>query len=143
MTWVYIRDLDMQAIRYGEWKWTWSAQDAWLGPKQELAIPAVYNLYMDPFESYDMTFNGAAPKVLGFIGTSQGRWSGQDGGWTMAMAGKVMGDVVESFKKYPNIPTVPSGATLGADIPEFARPTFLPGKEPSTPAGIKNWKLPP
>jgi arylsulfatase A-like enzyme len=143
MTWVYIRDLDMQAIRYGEWKWTWTAQDAWLGPKQDLGIPALYNLYMDPFESYDMTFNGAAPKILGFIGTSQGRWAGQDGGWTMAMAGKVMQDIVESFKKYPNIPTVPSGATLGADIPEFARPTFLPGKEPATPEGIKTWKLPP
>ena len=143
MTWVYIRDLDMQAIRYGEWKWTWTASDAWLGPKLDLAMPAVYNLYMDPWESYDMIFNGAAPKELGFIGTSLGRWSGQDGAWTMALAGKVMTDIVETFKKYPNIPTVPSGATLGADIPEFARPTFLPGKEPSTPEGIKSWKLPP
>jgi hypothetical protein len=61
----------------------------------------------------------------------------------MAMAGKVMSDVIETFTKYPNIPTVPSGASLGADIPEFTRPTFLPGKEPPTSDAVKNWKLPP
>jgi arylsulfatase len=143
MTWVYMRGLDLQAVRYGEWKWSWSAQDAWLGPKLDMGLPAVYNLYMDPGEQYDMAFNGAAPKVQNQIGASPGRWSGQDGGWTMALAGKVMSDVIESFKKYPNVPTIPGGASLGSDIPEFVRPTILPGKEPETNPAIKNMKLEP
>jgi arylsulfatase len=31
MTWAYMRGLELQAIRYGEWKWNWSSQDAILG----------------------------------------------------------------------------------------------------------------
>jgi arylsulfatase len=142
-TWVYMRGLDLQAIRYNAWKWTWSAQDAWLGPKMNTGLPALYNLEMDPSEQYDMIFNGAAPRIQGQISTSPGRWSGQDGGWTMAMAGKVMDDVIETFKKYPNIPTVPAGASLGSDIPEFVAPTILPGKEPPLNPAIKNMTLPP
>ena len=35
-------------------------KDTWLGPKQDLGgIGSIYNLTMDPFEKYDMTFNGA------------------------------------------------------------------------------------
>lgn len=142
-TWVYMRGLELQAIRYNEWKWTWSAQDAWLGPKMDLGLPAIYNLNMDPGEQFDMTFNGAAPKVQNQIGTSAGRWSGQDGAWTMAMAGKVMDDVIESFKKFPNLPTIPAGASLGSDIPEFVPPTILPGKPSELNPAIKNMKLPP
>jgi hypothetical protein len=42
------------------WKYLWTAKDTWLGPTQNLgAIGACYNLTMDPFEKYDMTFNGA------------------------------------------------------------------------------------
>ena len=142
-TWVYMRGLDLQAIRYNEWKWNWSSQDAWLGPKLTNGLPSLFNLNMDPGEEFDMVFNGAAPRVAGQISTSAGRWSGQDGGWTMAMAGKVMDDVIESFKKYPNIPTIPAGASLGADIPEFVAPTILPGKESPLNPAIKNMKLPP
>jgi hypothetical protein len=54
-----------------------------------------------------------------------------------------MDEVVESFKKYPNIETIPGGASIGSDIPEFVRPTILPGKPAEPPAGIKTWKLPP
>ncbi|MGB2649213.1 MAG: hypothetical protein WBC86_16665, partial [Pseudolabrys sp.] len=44
------------------WKYMWTAKDTWLGSEQPLGgIGAVYNLTMDPFEKYDMTFNGAAP----------------------------------------------------------------------------------
>ena len=42
------------------WKYLWTAKDTWLGPEQNLgAIGSAYNLTMDPFEKYDMTFNGA------------------------------------------------------------------------------------
>ena len=139
-----MRGLELQAVRYGEWKWTWTAQDAWLGPKMDMVYPAIYNLHMDPSEQYDMMFNGASPKVASQIGSSAGRWSGQDGAWTLALATKVMDDVIETFKKYPNLPTIPGGASIGSEIPEFVRPNLLPGKEPqpANPA-IKNMKLPP
>jgi arylsulfatase A-like enzyme len=42
------------------WKYLYTAKDTWLGPQQNLgAIGATYNLTMDPYEKYDMTFNGA------------------------------------------------------------------------------------
>ena len=42
------------------WKYLYTAKDTWLGPTQNLgAIGSTYNLTMDPFEKYDMTFNGA------------------------------------------------------------------------------------
>jgi len=41
------------------WKYLWTAKDTWLGPEQPLgSIGAGYNLTMDPFEKYDMIFNG-------------------------------------------------------------------------------------
>jgi hypothetical protein len=44
------------------WKYLYSAKDSWLGPTQNLgSIGALYNLTMDPYEKYDMIFNGAAP----------------------------------------------------------------------------------
>ena len=44
------------------WKFVWTAKDTWLGPNLDTgSVPAVYNLTMDPFEKYDMIFNGAAP----------------------------------------------------------------------------------
>ena len=44
------------------WKYLYTAKDSWLGPKPDLgAIGALYNLTMDPYEKYDMIFNGAAP----------------------------------------------------------------------------------
>lgn len=128
--WAYMRGLDLQAVRYMQWKWTWSAQDAWLGPKMDLSLPAIYNLDMDPGESYDMTFNGAAPKVADVIGTSPGRWSGQDGAWTMAIATGLITDLVDTFKKYPNIPTIPGGASIGSDLPDFIKPNVLTGEWP-------------
>ena len=143
MSWVYMRGLDLQAIRYGEWKWNWSAQDAWLGPQMNMGLPGIYNLLMDPSEQYDMAFNGAAPKAQNQISSSPGRWSGQDGGWTLAIAGKVMSEVVQSFKDFPNIPTIPSGASLGSDIPEFVRPDILNGKYPDVPDAVKTMKIKP
>jgi arylsulfatase len=142
-TWVYMRGLDLQAVRYNEWKWNWSAQDAWLGPTLNMGLPGVYNLKMDPAEQFDMAFNGAAPKEQNQISSSPGRWSGQDGGWTLALAGKVMAEVVQTFKEFPNIPTIPGGASLGADIPEFVRPDVLTGKYPEVPDAVKNMKLHP
>jgi arylsulfatase A-like enzyme len=44
------------------WKYISTAKDSWLGVEANLgAIGALYNLTMDPYEKYDMIFNGAAP----------------------------------------------------------------------------------
>ena len=42
------------------WKYVYTAKDTWLGPTQTLGeLGALYNLTMDPYEKYDMFFNGA------------------------------------------------------------------------------------
>ena len=44
------------------WKYLYTAKDSWLGSAADLgAIGALYNLTMDPYEKYDMIFNGASP----------------------------------------------------------------------------------
>jgi arylsulfatase len=38
-----------------------TAKDTWLGPTLNLGgIGALYNLTMDPYEKYDMVFNGVS-----------------------------------------------------------------------------------
>ena len=70
---------------YIAWKYTFTAKDTWLGPKQDLgAIGSVYNLTMDPYEKYDMIFNGAVPTRMPT--TSPGRYAGDDNGWVAALS---------------------------------------------------------
>jgi arylsulfatase len=122
---IYIEGLAFQAVRWNQWKFVFTAKDAWLGPELNLAsIPAVYNLQMDPGEQYDMTFNGAAPRSLGILSTSPGRFSGSDNGWSVGYATSIVNKFKESVARNPNIPTVPSGAAIGADLPEFLTPNL-------------------
>ena len=65
------------------------------------AIGALYNLTMDPYEKYDMTFNGAAPTRV--LSTSPGKYAGQDNGWALALLEPVMIDFDKSVMKFPNI----------------------------------------
>ena len=71
-TWVYVEAESLVAVRkdIGDdpeapwlriaWKGVYTAKDTWLGMEQDLgSLSAVYNLTMDPFEKYDMFFNGA------------------------------------------------------------------------------------
>ena len=49
------------------WKYLVTSKDTWLGPTLNSGrIGAIYNLTMDPFEKYDMTFNGAVAEGVGF-----------------------------------------------------------------------------
>ncbi len=92
------------------WKLLNTAKDSWLGPTQDLgAIGALYNLTMDPFEKYDMIFNGAAPSRI--MTTSPGRYSGQDNGWVGALVQPVIIDFDTSIMKFPNIPRYVGGAS--------------------------------
>jgi len=124
--WIYIEGLDFEAVRWNQWKFMFTAKDAWLGPSMDLGLAAVYNLQMDPGEQYDMTFNGAAPRVAGQITTSPGRYSGSDNGWSYGYMTKIVNEFNATLKKYPNIPTIPASASIGADLPVFTRPNLAP-----------------
>ena len=66
------------------WKYLYTAKDTWLGPKQDLgAIGSIYCLTMDPYEKYDMTFNGAVSTRTPT--TSPGRYAGYDNGWVASL----------------------------------------------------------
>ena len=58
------------------WKLLYTSKDTWLGNLG--AIGSTYNLTMDPYEKYDMMFNGAF--AVRNPTTSPGRYSGMDNG---------------------------------------------------------------
>jgi arylsulfatase len=118
------------------WKYTWTAKDTWLGPTQLLgSIGAFYNLTMDPFEKYDMTFNGAAPTRMPT--TSPGRYAGYDNGWALALMYPPLVEFDKSIMKYPNIKRFPGGASDDL-VPNLQRPENpVPALDPNKPVNIK------
>ncbi|HUK81719.1 MAG TPA: arylsulfatase [Verrucomicrobiae bacterium] len=117
------------------WKVLWTAQDTWLGPSQTLATPAVYNLTMDPFEKYDMIFNGAVSTRMPT--TSPGRWAGQDNGWVLSLIAPVITEFNKSIIKYPSIKRIQGGADLLPNLqnPENPVPALNPNMPPRGKAG--------
>ncbi|MFO1415048.1 MAG: arylsulfatase [Burkholderiales bacterium] len=118
--WVYIDGESFMGVRVDmgddpanpdlkiAWKYLYTAKDTWLGPEMNLgAQGAVYNLTMDPFEKYDMLFNGAMSTRQPT--NSPGRWSGQDNGWVLSLAYLAMMDFNKSIIKYPNTRRFPGG----------------------------------
>jgi len=102
------------------WKYLYTAKDTWLGPEQNLgSIGALYNLTMDPYEKYDMIFNGAGP--MRNETTSPGRFSGQDNGWAAAVIGLVAADFDKTLIKFPSMTRAPGGASTDL-IPDLQRP---------------------
>ena len=121
-SWVYIDGENFMGLRADiggdpenphvkiAWKYLWTAKDTWLGPTQNLgAIGACYNLTMDPFEKYDMTFNGAMSYRL--ASSSPGKYAGQDNGWVLALVEPVVLEFDKTIVKYPNIKRYPGGAS--------------------------------
>jgi arylsulfatase A-like enzyme len=92
------------------WKYLWTAKDTWLGAEQNLgAIGAAYNLTMDPFEKYDMTFNGAVASRL--PNPSPGNYAGQDNGWILALIFPIVMEFNKSIVDYPSINRATGGAS--------------------------------
>ena len=64
---------------------------------------------MDPFEKYDMVFNGAMASRL--PKSSPGQYAGEDNGWVFSLIYPVIIDFDKSIVKYPNIKRFPGGAS--------------------------------
>lgn len=141
----FILSTRLGAIRVSDWKIHFSLQDAWLGPQlQDISMVALYNIKMDPGEEYDRFFGGAAPTAAsGALQMSPGRWQGADGGWTLAIAGMALGKLNETFEKYPNVPIVPSGATIGAEAPSFVPHKVFLGEFPKQHPAMKDFPADP
>jgi hypothetical protein len=97
------------------WKYLWTAKDNWLGSGENLgAIGAAYNLTMDPFEKYDMTFNGAVAARL--PQASPGKYAGQDNGWVLALLFPVVMEFNKSIVDYPSIKRSPGERRTIGDL---------------------------
>ena len=64
---------------------------------------------MDPFEKYDMTFNGAMRTRMPT--TSPGRYAGYDNGWVISLLTPAIMEFDKSIVDYPNIKRFPGGAS--------------------------------
>jgi arylsulfatase len=149
-SWVYIDGENFMAARYDiggdpnnddihiAWKYTYTAKDTWLGPNQDLgSIGSLYNLTMDPFEKYDMIFNGAMASRL--PKSSPGQYAGEDNGWVLALIYPVIIEFDQSIMKYPSIKRSPGGASndLRPNLqnPENPVPALDPAKPPRVKGG--------
>ena len=102
------------------WKYLFTAKDSWLGATANLgSIGALYNLTMDPYEKYDMIFNGAAPTRT--LSSSPGKYAGEDNGWVLSLIYPVIIDFDKSIMKYPNITRFVGGASNDL-VPDLQHP---------------------
>jgi hypothetical protein len=103
------------------------------GAEQNLgAIGAAYNLTMDPFEKYDMTFNGAVASRQ--PNPSPGNYAGQDNGWALALIYSALIDFDKSIIEYPSIKRYAGGAS------NDLRPNL---QHPENPVPLLDLKNPP
>ena len=131
-SWIYIDGENFMGARYDiggdpnnddihiAWKYLYTAKDTWLGPTQSLgSIGSLYCLTMDPFEKYDMVFNGAMSSRLPT--SSPGKYAGEDNGWVLSLIYPVIIEFDQSIVKYPSIKRYPGGASNDL-IPDLQHP---------------------
>lgn len=121
---IYINDLAFGGVRVDNFKILFTAKDTWLGPDLNLAFPATYNLWWDPGEQYDMTFNGSA-STRGDLKTSPGRYSGEDHAWILILTQPYLQQFFSELVKYPNRPTIPCGGSANLLIQDLNDPQDL------------------
>ena len=110
------------------WKMLYSSKDTWLGPELNVgAIGSTYNLTMDPYEKYDMTFNGAV--ATRNPTTSPGRYAGMDNGWAISLLDIPLIGVQQVHRPVSEQDTIP-GRSLERHAPESA--------EPGEPAALRS-----
>ncbi len=59
---IYFNDQSFGGVRVKNFKTFYNAKDTWLGPELNLKIPALYDLWWDPGEQYDIVFNVRHPR---------------------------------------------------------------------------------
>lgn len=131
-SWIYVDGEVLEGVRadiggdpdepwvHIAWKYLFTAKDSWLGSKADLgSIGALYNLTMDPYEKYDMIFNGAAPARV--ITSSPGKYAGEDNGWVLSLIYPPLIDFDKSIIKYPSITRYVGGASNDL-VPNLQRP---------------------
>jgi arylsulfatase len=131
-SWIYIDGENFNAVRVDiggdpkepwvniAWKYMWTAKDSWLGVDANLgSIGALYNLTMDPYEKYDMVFNGAAPARV--LSSSPGKYAGEDNGWVLSLIYPALVEFDQSIMKYPSVKRFPGGASNDL-IPNLQHP---------------------
>jgi Sulfatase len=102
------------------WKALYSSKDTWLGPTLNLgAMGAIYNLTMDPYEKYDMLFNGAVSTRNPT--SSPGRYAGMDNAWIFGLVDVPLSEFNKSIVQYPNMTRFPGGASNDM-IPNLQNP---------------------
>ena len=112
----------------------WTSKDTWMGPPLNMgAVPSVYNLTMEPYEKYDMMFNGATSTRNPT--SSPGRCAGMDNGWSISLVEIPVMAFNKSIVKYPSIKRFPGGASTDM-LPNLQNPEnplpFDPMKLPKT-----------
>ncbi|RUM71589.1 MAG: arylsulfatase, partial [Sulfurovum sp.] len=88
-THIYYYEGEIMAIRMGPWKWHFSDKLGYYSNVVPLTVPKVFNLRMDPFESYDSvdSYGHLLQKVS----------------WMMAPMGELLHKHLASLKKYPPV----------------------------------------
>jgi arylsulfatase len=130
--WVYIDGENFSGVRADitldpeapdvkmAWKALYSSKDTWMGPTLSMgAVPSIYNLTTDPYEKYDMMFNGAV--ATRNPPSSAGRYAGMDNGWSLSLIDIPLTEFNQSIVKYPNITRFPGGASNDM-IPNLQNP---------------------
>lgn len=100
--WFYFTEMELSpgAIRVGKWKAVFNLRGdngamagseapapelGWRGAEKYVAtVPAVYDLWQDPQERYDLFMNSFTEKT-----------------WTLAVFNKVTADLIKTYQKYP------------------------------------------
>ena len=143
-SWIYINGETFAGARYDiggdpnnpdvniAWKYLWTSKDTWLGPTETAGgIGALYNLTMDPFEKYDMIFNGAVSYRA--LSSSPGKYGGMDNGWVLSLIYPVVLEFDASIAKYPSLKRFPGGASNDL-IPNLQHPENpVPLVDPTKP----------
>ncbi|HKN30236.1 MAG TPA: arylsulfatase [Roseiarcus sp.] len=102
------------------WKYLWTSKDTWLGPTETAGgIGSLYNLTMDPFEKYDVFFNGAMSSR--FPKASPGQYAGMDNSWALSLIFPTITDFDASIVKYPSIKRIAGGASNDI-VPDLQHP---------------------
>jgi arylsulfatase len=144
-SWIYIDGETFGAVRVDigddpenfdvniAWKYMVTQKDTWLGTTGTLgSIGSLYNLTMDPFEKYDMIFNGAV--AARGTTTSPGRYAGMDNSWALALIQPAIMEFNKSIVDFPSIKRFPGGAS-NDQIPNL--------ENPANPVPLLDMKKPP